>query len=144
MGRYVGIDHGDRRFGVALSDAGAVLASPRDVVEGEAALERYLERLIRDEEVIGLVVGLPLNMDGSAGPRAAKVRAFVARLEARFGLPVATWDERLTSFQAESLLLEAGVRGSRRRARVDVVAAQLILQGFLDAQRPRQDPGEAT
>ncbi len=135
MARVVGIDHGDRRFGVAISDAGGVLASPRDVVPGEDALMRYLDRLVPEEEIGELVVGLPLNMDGSSGPRVKKVLAFCARLEQRFGLPVHTWDERLTSYQAEGLLVDAGIRGRKKKRKVDKVAAQLILQGWLDHRR---------
>ena len=135
MARIVGIDHGDRRFGVAISDAGGMLACPRDVVEGEDVLMSYLDRLLPEEDVAGLVVGLPLNMDGSSGPRARKVLEFCSRLERRFELPVHTWDERLTSYQAEGLLHEAGIRGREKGRRVDQVAAQLILQGWLDHRR---------
>ena len=77
MARALGIDHGDRRFGVAISDFGASLASPRKVVEGEEALLRYLQELIPQEEVATIVVGLPLNMDGTTGGQAKKVLAFV-------------------------------------------------------------------
>ena len=141
MARIVGIDHGDRRFGVAISDAGGMLACPRDVVEGEDVLMSYLDRLLPEEEVAGLVVGLPLNMDGSSGPRARKVLEFCSRLERRFELPVHTWDERLTSYQAEGLLHEAGIRGREKGRRIDKVAAQLILQGWLDHRRDGS-PGE--
>ncbi len=111
--------------------------------EGEDVLMSYLDRLLPEEDVAGLVVGLPLNMDGSSGPRARKVLEFCSRLERRFELPVHTWDERLTSYQAEGLLHEAGIRGREKGRRVDQVAAQLILQGWLDHRRdgsPGEDP----
>ncbi len=138
-GRRVGIDHGDKRFGIAISDPSGMLATPRDVVEGEPAVLRYLDTLIPEEQIVGIVLGLPRNMDGSLGPRAEKVLAFRKKLEERFEVPVDTWDERLTSFQAESLLTEAGVRGAERKARVDKVAAQIILQGWLDNERALGD-----
>jgi putative Holliday junction resolvase len=141
MARILGIDHGDRRFGVAISDAGGTFASPREVVEGEEALWRALERLIAEEAVERIVLGLPLNMDGSLGPRARKVLAFKERLERRLRLPVDTWDERLSSFQAENLLRAAGVRGRSRARRVDKVAAQIVLQSYLDHRRRPSGPG---
>ncbi len=136
MPRALGIDHGDKRIGLALSDAGGILATPYDVVLGEAALWPVIEELIAEEGVEHIVVGLPLDMDGTEGPRARHVREFCARVAERTALPVDTWDERLTSVAAEDLLTAAGLHGHRRKARVDKVAAQLILQGWLD--RPRR------
>jgi putative Holliday junction resolvase len=132
MGKILGLDHGDKRFGIALSDAGKLIASPRQVAWGEDALWDALSGIIGEEDVEAVVVGLPLNMDGSEGPRARKVIKFSQELEKKLGLPVHFWDERLSSFEAESALTEAGLHGSRRKSRVDMVAAQIILQGYLD------------
>ena len=132
MAKLLGLDHGDKRFGIALSDAGKVIATPRLVVEGEDALWQTLESLMSEEDIEAVVIGLPLNMDGSEGPRARKVIEFSSVLEEKTGLPVHFQDERLSSFEAESALSEAGVHGSRRKSRVDMVAAQIILQGYLN------------
>lgn len=132
MGKLLGLDHGDKRFGIALSDAGKVIATPRLVVEGEDALWETLTSLISEEAVEAVVLGLPLNMDGTEGPRARKVVEFSRVLETKTGLPVHFHDERLSSFEAESALREAGLHGNRRKRRVDMVAAQIILQGYLN------------
>ena len=132
MGKLLGLDHGDKRFGIALSDAGQLIATPRLLVEGEVALWKALTSLVEEEEVEAVVIGLPLNMDGSEGPRARKVIEFSRVLEEKTGLPVHFHDERLSSFEAENALCEAGVYGKRRKSRVDMVAAQIILQGYLN------------
>ena len=132
MGKLLGLDHGDKRFGIALSDAGQLIATPRLLVEGEVALWQALNSLVEEEEVEAVVIGLPLNMDGSEGPRARKVIEFSRVLEEKTGLPVHFHDERLSSFEAENALCEAGVYGEKRKSRVDMVAAQIILQGYLN------------
>ena len=132
MGKLLGLDHGDKRFGIALSDAGKLIATPKLLVEGEVALWQALTSLVEEEEVEAVVIGLPLNMDGSEGPRARKVIEFSRVLEEKIGLPVHFHDERLSSFEAENALCEAGVYGERRKSRVDMVAAQIILQGYLN------------
>lgn len=132
MGKLLGLDHGDKRFGIALSDAGKLIATPKLLVEGEVALWQALNSLVEEEEVEAVVIGLPLNMDGSEGPRARKVIEFSRVLEEKTGLPVHFHDERLSSFEAENALCEAGVYGEKRKSRVDMVAAQIILQGYLN------------
>ena len=132
MGKLLGLDHGDKRFGIALSDAGKLIATPKLLVEGEIALWQALNSLVEEEEVEAVVIGLPLNMDGSEGPRARKVIEFSRVLEEKTGLPVHFHDERLSSFEAENALCEAGVYGEKRKSRVDMVAAQIILQGYLN------------
>ena len=138
MKRWVGVDPGEKRIGVARSDAMGMIARPERIVGSLLDLVAVL-REWQDDGIQGVIVGLPRNMDGSLGPRAEKVLAFRKKLEERFEVPVDTWDERLTSFQAESLLTEAGVRGAERKARVDKVAAQIILQGWLDNERALGD-----
>ena len=131
-GRVLGIDYGDRRFGLAVCDLSRTLARPLRVCEGEEALYREIAEYRRDEEVSLAVLGLPLNMDGTMGPKAHQVLAFRDRFTARTGLPVEMWDERLTTVQAEDALRERGIRGARRRATVDAIAARILLQSWLD------------
>jgi len=135
MGRILGIDYGDRWFGLALSDPSATLATPLCVVEGEAGLREELRYLRETEEIERLVVGIPFNMDGSLGPKARQVLAFKKRLEEEWGLPVDAWDERLTTVEAEEVLRSSGLSAAKRRQRVDKVAAQILLQGYLDARK---------
>ncbi len=135
--RFLGVDVGDRRIGIALSDATGFIASPTDTIERKGQrkdIEKLLE-LARREEVEGIIVGLPLSMDGSIGPQAEKVGRFVDALRTESEIPVTTWDERLTTVGAERALLEGDVSRSKRKKVIDKVAAALILQGYLDARR---------
>jgi putative pre-16S rRNA nuclease len=135
MPRTLGIDLGDRWIGLALGDPTGTYARPLEVVGRGDAFWKAIERLVTDEEVDRIVLGLPLNMDGSAGPRAKEALAFKAEIERRSGLPVDTWDERLTTVQAEAVLRSSGLSGNKRAQRVDKVAAQIILQSYLDRQK---------
>lgn len=127
---------GSRKIGVALSDPGRRIASPAGVVRKAQRFYETAERLEalwRGEAVSGIVVGLPLNQDGSQGPRAQASRQFAHNLSRHFDLPVALWDERFSSVAAERLLLEeADLSRSRRQELVDQTAAAFILQGCLD------------
>jgi putative Holliday junction resolvase len=139
-GRILAIDHGGKRSGTALSDRSRVFAFPAEVYEGEKELLAAVSRLAAEGDLAAVVVGLPLNMDGSCGERAREVLDFCDRLRAEIlevgaGVEVVTWDERLTSFEAENLLRESGVRQSRREELVDAVAAQRILESFLRLAR---------
>ncbi len=131
-GRIVAVDHGQKRTGVAFSDRGRTFAFPGGVFGGEAGVIECIRGLHAESPVARVVVGMPFNMDGSIGPRAREVLAFCERLRAALGLDVATWDERLTSFQAEDLLAGARARGRRGKEQVNVVAAQVILQSYLE------------
>jgi len=134
MGRVLGIDHGDVRIGIALSDEAAFLASPLCVLDStKAGLDRIVE-LIAEYRVEKIVVGLPRNMDGSCGSATEKVRTFIEKLKTRTGIPVVEWDERLSTVSAHNALREAGLDGRQRKGLVDKVAAQIILQNYLDAQ----------
>lgn len=136
--RYLGLDVGDVRIGVALSDETATLAS------GILTLRRAGRRrdvaavaaLVREHGAGGVVVGLPWRLDGTLGSQGEKVAAFVRSLRRALGVPVVTWDERLTSVAADERLAEAGVRRRDRKARIDRAAAVLILQEYLDAGAP--------
>jgi len=139
-GRIVAVDHGQKRTGVAVSDRDRTFAFPSGVFEREADLIEHIRALHAERPVARIVVGMPFNMDGSIGPRAREVMAFCERMRAALGLEVATWDERLTSCQAEELLAGARARGRRGKEQVDVVAAQVILRSYLE--RLARDGGE--
>lgn len=132
---WLALDLGSRRVGVAVSDPGGTLALPVATLttgkDGALPLAEVRE-LVASRGAHGIVVGLPRRLDGSHGPEAQAAAAVAARLRCELGLPVELWDERLTSVEAERLLVQAGVRRKRRRGATDRIAATLILQGFLD------------
>lgn len=135
--RIMGLDVGDKTIGIALSDPMGWTAQPVTVLR-RTSLKQDLEelaRLCREQEVEKIVVGLPRNMNGTYGPRAQLVMEFKEKLEQALGLPVETWDERLSTAAAERTLLAADVSRARRKQVVDKLAAVVILQGYLDRQR---------
>ncbi len=135
--RFLGLDVGDKRIGIALSDEGAVIASPRETLERKGTKKdvAYLLDLARREGVSEILVGMPFSLDGSAGPQAEKVARFVEALRASAPVPVTTWDERLSTVVAERAMIEADVSRAKRRGALDRVAAALILQSYLDSRR---------
>jgi putative holliday junction resolvase len=144
--RYLGLDIGTRRIGVAVSDELGLTAQPvltleRRRVGNSIAREdlRSLARLARRFGVTGIVVGNPLHLSGEPSPQAERVKAFAAELGALTGLPIRYWDERLTSREAHQILYEADHPRQEHRRVVDQVAAMLILQGFLDAGTKGQE-----
>jgi putative Holliday junction resolvase len=142
--RYLGLDVGNRRIGVAVSDELGLTAQPVMTLErkhGRNEDARSLARLARRLEVVGIVVGLPLHMDGTESLQAARTRVFAEALGERTGLPVFLWDERLTTEEAHQILYEAGHARQEHRRVVDQVAATLILQGFLDERGKKDDAG---
>lgn len=144
MGRLLGVDYGRRRVGIALSDPTGMLASSLKTLAVTGARQALagITAAAREAGVVEIVIGLPLNMDGSHGPMAQEVSEFARRLEAFAGLPVILWDERLTSGMAERVLLDADLSRERRKAVLDKLAAQLILQGYLDSRQPAVKPGD--
>jgi putative Holliday junction resolvase len=136
--KALGIDQGAARIGLAISDDLALLAHPLETIvvkETPDPLARIAEVVARDK-VATVVLGLPRNMDGSAGPAAQHARALLEKLRTRLpGCRVVLWDERMTSVAAQRALHEAGRNVKESRAVIDQVAAQLILQGWLDAQQ---------
>jgi putative Holliday junction resolvase len=135
---YCGIDHGTKRIGLAIADPGASIASPLAAIDGSGPAGRIIGRVteaVREFDVGAWVIGLPLNMDGSEGPQAKLVREFGGRLADATGKPVHYWDERLSSESADALLAPAALTRKRKKLRRDAVAAQVILQSFLDARR---------
>ena len=144
--RAVGVDLGDARIGIALSDSGGTVATPWTKVErcgDERRDHRRIADLVAEVEAECVVVGLPLSLDGSIGPAAEKALAEVERLAAVLSVPVETYDERLTTVTAERVLREQGVTGRRRRQVIDQVAASVLLQAWLDARSaaPEDDDG---
>ena len=136
MPRFLGIDHGTKRIGLAVSDPGATLASPLTTVAASGNLSDEIAAVLscaKEFEIDAFVVGLPLNMDDTEGNQAKTVRRFGAELERISGKPVHYWDERLSSRAAEELLRPAELTRKKHKARLDRVAALVILQGFLDA-----------
>jgi len=135
--RILGVDLGERRIGIAASDLLGVTAQPVGVLEAKSEAEDIARVRERAEERRAgkIVIGLPLNMDGSEGAAARKARRFAAALEREAGLEVELWDERLTTVEAERMLIAANQRRARRRQVRDRVAAALILQSYLDAHR---------
>ena len=132
----MGLDVGDRRVGVAVSDERGMTAQPVLTLHRTNRKDdlRSLARLLRKHGCTEIVVGNPLYMSGDLSPQAMKAQAFAEMLRQEFGLPVLLWDERLTTTEAHRLLHEAGRAGSEHKKVVDQVAAVLILQGFLDSR----------
>ena len=131
--RIMGIDYGDARTGIAISDLLCSLVGTTTVIHSRNADKTVLEiqKLISENGVGELVLGLPKNMDGTEGLRAELCRAFAQRLEEATGLPVKLWDERRTTVEAHQILNEHNYHGKRRKNTVDAVAASLILEGYL-------------
>jgi putative holliday junction resolvase len=135
MSKVLGVDFGERRTGVAISDESRVIAFPRetlDCVHVEQAAAAVV-RIAVAEKVAEIVVGYPLNMNSSKGPRVVRTDEFLAELAKRTAIPLRKWDERLSTKIAEAVLIEAGTSREKRRGVVDKLAAQIILQGYLDA-----------
>lgn len=136
------MDYGTRRVGFAISDAMGIVATPlftRDVESEPEALKAVCD-VMAEKAAVRVVVGIPLNMDGSKGPMAVQVESFVRRLKDR-GLAVEVWDERLSSGLVERMLVSADVSRARRKEVRDKLAAQVILQGYLDAHTTPDDDG---
>jgi putative holliday junction resolvase len=136
MARVLGIDIGTVRVGLAVSDPNGLIAQPLDVVPRESASDAIAERT-RELEVGEVVVGIPLRMDGSHGPEADAAESFARALEGLLDVPVARWDERLSTKEAERAMRTAGADSRKQRGLVDKVAAAMVLQSFLDSRRPR-------
>ena len=141
--RFLGLDIGNRRIGVAVSDELGLTAQPVLTLQRRRSRRedlRSLARLARRFGVAGIVVGNPLHLDGTESSQATKTRSFAAELKEISGLPIHMRDERLTTHKAHQLLYEAGQERQQHRRVVDQVAATLILQGFLDEVREEKQP----
>jgi putative holliday junction resolvase len=138
--RVVALDLGTKRIGVAVSDLSGTIATPRAVIQRSGSKTRdhqVIKALIEEEEAEFLIVGLPLNMNGSYGPAAKGAVAEAAELASVVGVPVETFDERLTTVSADRALMEANISATNRRKLVDKVAAAVMLQAWLDGKAAR-------
>ena len=142
--RIMGLDVGTKRIGVAVSDESCILAQGRETVERTSdsqAVARIAE--IAAQEGVGeVIVGLPIGMDGKIGKSAEKCIKFADMVSGSMGLPVKMWDERYSTKEAESVMIMASVRREKRRKVIDKMAAQLILQSYLDSLRTNEDQAE--
>lgn len=135
--RWMGLDIGQKRIGVAISDPLEITAQGVTVHQ-RTTLDKDLDffcNLINERQIEGIVIGLPVNMNGTEGPMAGKVRLFGEQLATRSGVATVYWDERLSTASAQRLLIEADVSRSRRKETVDQMAAAIILQNYLDSIR---------
>ena len=136
--RVLAIDHGTKRLGLALSDETGTIAQPLQFLSAEpgATLLERLKEIVDARKVEEIIVGLPRNMNGTYGPAAEKAREFVASLKQVLTVPIRTWDERLTTVQANRFLIDSGMRREKRKERVDQTAAAILLQSYLDRASP--------
>jgi putative Holliday junction resolvase len=132
--RILALDHGTRRIGVAVSDETKTIALPLEYIPAEPFtdfLDR-LKQLLAEKEISLILIGMPRNMDGSYGPAAQKVQAFIEAIKPEVAVPIKTWDERLTSTMANRALIQGNVRRDQRKEKVDMMAAAILLQSYLD------------
>ena len=136
-GKLLGLDLGSKTIGVAVSDGMRYSATPLETIRRQKFTldAQHIQALIAENQAVGIVLGLPLNMDGSEGPRAQSTRAFARNLGARIAIPIAFWDERLSTSAVTRMMIDADVRRDKRPAIVDKLAASYILQGALERLR---------
>nr|WP_286170407.1 Holliday junction resolvase RuvX [Halocella sp. SP3-1] len=136
----MGLDYGDKTIGVAISDVLGLIAQSKGVIRRKNLTEDFikLQDYLEEYQITEIVVGFPINMNGTLGPRVEKTNQFVNFLRKRVDIPVNLWDERLTTVAAERVLLEADLSRSKRKDVIDAVAAALILQGYLDLKNRKK------
>jgi len=139
MNRILGLDFGRARIGVAISDELQMLAHPLETIPANEEPAPRVAEIVREKQVEHVVVGIPRQMDGQVGTAATEVIEFVEKLRAILPCPVVTWDERLTTVAAHRALRDAGKKTRHTRAYVDQVAAQMILQSYLDRRAAQRD-----
>ncbi len=142
--RYLAIDHGTKRTGLAICDSGETIASPLAVIQGKKELLRKIAEVVETEHVEAVVLGLPLNMTGSESAQTKLVLKFAEQLKGYLHIPVHLQDERLSSFSAEEKLASAKFTKEKMRKRLDAVAAAEILEAFLEQKTPRNSAGTNT
>lgn len=144
MSRIIGLDVGEKRIGVALSDELAIAAHPLTVIvrNGLGKDLGKIEEIVQEYSAAGIVVGLPLNMNGTIGESAKRVLSFTDSLKKKLPVSVETWDERLTTVSSEKVLLEADLSRKKRKKVIDKVAATLLLQCYLDNRRRESGDGQ--
>jgi putative Holliday junction resolvase len=133
--RIMGLDVGDKTIGIALSDESMVIAEPYSTLKRESFLKDLegLKRIVEERSVHKIVVGMPVNMDGSLGVRAGAITRFIERISEGMDVPVSAWDERLSTRAVEKVLIQGNVSRLKRKKVVDKLAASYILQGYLDS-----------
>jgi putative Holliday junction resolvase len=144
QGRLLGLDVGGKRIGIAVSDEGQILASPWGMVEQGRNAIADIGRIAREAGAVAIVAGLPTGLSGREGVQAADTRRFADSVGEELDLPLSYWDERLTSSQAERMLVDAGMRRKERRNQIDALAASLMLQTYLDSRMHRRRRSEAS
>lgn len=134
--RILALDHGTVRIGVAVSDELGMIARPLEFIPAEPweAFTSRFNQVLAEFQPQQIIIGLPRNMNGSIGPAADKVRAFIEKLRDTVSVPMRTWDERLTTVQAQRMLRQAGHKAKDQKGKMDQTAAAIILQSFLDSQ----------
>ncbi len=142
--RYLAIDHGTKRTGLAICDSGETIASPLTVIQGKKELLKKIAEVVETENVEAVVLGLPLNMTGSESAQTKLVLKFAGQLKDHLHIPVHLQDERLSSFSAEEKLASAKFTKEKMRKRLDAVAAAEILEAFLEQKTPRNSTGTNT
>jgi len=142
--RYLAIDYGTKRTGLAICDSGETIASPLTVIQGQKELLKKITEVVETENVEAVVLGLPLNMDGSESSQTKLVLKFAEQLKENLHIPVHLQDERLSSFGAEEKLASAKFTKEKMRKRLDAVAAAEILEAFLEQKTPRNSTGTNT
>ena len=139
MDRVLGLDVGDKTIGVAVSDGLGITAQGVTTIRRQSFDKDFaaLEKIIEEYEAVEIVIGLPKMMDGTEAVQSGKVREFAAKIEKRFSLPITFVDERLSTALVQKMMIEGGVRREKRREVVDMLAAQIILQSYIDRKRVR-------
>lgn len=143
--RFIALDIGDVRIGVATCDSLEITASPAGTIHRVNNLKKDIAStaaIIVEQEADAIVAGLPLSLDGSAGPQAEKVLGFIRALRRAVDIPVVTWDESLSSVEADELMISRGVSRQKRRVMIDQMAAVLILEGYLAHRRTANTPSD--
>jgi len=137
--KILGLDIGSKRIGVAVSDELGITSRGLLTIErkSDEEVNHKLRDIISRDVIKEIVVGLPINMNGSHGPQAKGAAAFADKLKADFNIPVKLWDERMSTMQAERILIDAGVSRGKRKKKIDKLAAQVILQSYLNAKKLR-------
>ncbi|HAR62607.1 MAG: Holliday junction resolvase RuvX [Candidatus Margulisiibacteriota bacterium] len=135
MNRLLGIDYGEKRIGVALSDPLQIIASPFKVVANDNKAISEIKEIIKEYDVSEIVVGRPINLKGAETASTIKAREFKEKLEQEISLPIAFWDERLSTKSANNALLEGNVSRGKRKQLVDKIAAVFILQSYMDCRK---------
>jgi putative holliday junction resolvase len=135
--RLMGLDVGEKTIGMAVSDALLSIATPTDTIRRSKFTKdlEALEKMVKDRNIGGFVIGYPINMNGTEGPRCQSIRQFARNLHQKLGLPYYLWDERMSSQVVERMMTQGGLSRSRRAELVDKLAASYILQGALDTRR---------